>query len=33
MVQILCTHVSKTRPVETNPGMGGGRNKGEWWRG
>jgi hypothetical protein len=23
----------KMRPVETIPGMGGGRDKGEWWRG
>jgi hypothetical protein len=21
------------RPVETIPGMGGGKNKGEWWKG
>jgi hypothetical protein len=23
----------KIRPIETVPGMGGGRDKGEWWRG
>jgi hypothetical protein len=31
MVQILCTHLCKwkMKPVESIPGMGGGKNKGE----
>jgi hypothetical protein len=34
MEQILCTHVNvKMLPVETTPGIGGGRDKGEQWRG
>jgi hypothetical protein len=35
MVEIL--HImyenGKMRPIETIPGIGGGKDKGEWWRG
>jgi hypothetical protein len=29
----ICMYMEKTIPVETVPGMGGGREKEEWWRG